>query len=202
MDRVINLFAGPGAGKSTTASALFSELKYREVRSEYVPEFIKGATWEKRGDKVFKAQEYIFGKQSFNLSRVASEVSITVTDSPLMLGINYISPDNPLKSLPAVIYEAHCSYDSLNIFINRVKAYDQAGRNQDEEEAKKKDLEIIELLKSHSIQYHVVDGDERAPERIIKLAREKWGKDLPNLYRTKDKTLIGSAVEKYRMWRL
>ena len=38
----INLLAGPGAGKSTMAAWLFSELKRRNISVEHVGEYVKG----------------------------------------------------------------------------------------------------------------------------------------------------------------
>jgi len=39
--KVINLFAGPGAGKSTTAAGLFAEMKRANVDVELVTEYVK-----------------------------------------------------------------------------------------------------------------------------------------------------------------
>ena len=59
---LINLFGGPGAGKSTGAAYIFSQLKMAGVNAELVTEFAKDKVWE--GNKeVFKNQAYIFGKQ-------------------------------------------------------------------------------------------------------------------------------------------
>ena len=38
---VVNLFAGPGAGKTTCAWEIASELKKRGIVTEYVPEYAK-----------------------------------------------------------------------------------------------------------------------------------------------------------------
>ena len=38
---VVNLFGGPGCGKSTTAAWLFNQLKERGINCEYVTEFPK-----------------------------------------------------------------------------------------------------------------------------------------------------------------
>lgn len=59
---VINLFAGPGAGKSTLASALFSLFKMDGFVSELVTEFAKDLTWCERW-KERKCQPYVTGEQ-------------------------------------------------------------------------------------------------------------------------------------------
>lgn len=38
---IVNLFAGPGAGKSTGAAYIFSKLKLAGIDCEYVSEFAK-----------------------------------------------------------------------------------------------------------------------------------------------------------------
>lgn len=39
--KVINLYGGPGTGKSTTAAMLFAKMKLAGFNCEYVPEFAK-----------------------------------------------------------------------------------------------------------------------------------------------------------------
>ena len=134
--KVINLFAGPGTGKSTTCAATFAELKYLGVNTEMVTEYAKDAVWERRGEKLFRAQEYIFGKQHFRLSRVADEVDFAITDSPLLLSLVYMPEDFYLPTLRQTIKEAHDRYESINIFLNRNKPYNPKGRTQNENEAK------------------------------------------------------------------
>lgn len=65
---VVNLFAGPGTGKSTGAAYIFSKLKMKGFDCEYVSEFAKDKVWE-NNDEVFKSQFYITGKQVFKIKR-------------------------------------------------------------------------------------------------------------------------------------
>ena len=56
---LVNLFGAPGAGKSTGAAYIFSQLKMRGINAELVTEFAKDKVWE--GSKaVFENQAYIF----------------------------------------------------------------------------------------------------------------------------------------------
>lgn len=151
--RIINLFAGPGAGKSTTAAALFAELKYRGVNTELVTEYAKDGAWEKRGEKFFKAQEYIFGKQHFRIGRVIDDVDVVVTDSPLLLGLVYMPRDFYLPKLRDVIIEAHQRYESINVYLDRNKPYSPVGRNQTEDEAKELDNKILGVLDELNVDY-------------------------------------------------
>ena len=85
---VVNLFGAPGAGKSTGAAYIFSELKQKGVNAELVTEFAKDKTWE-GNTLALSCQEYVFGKQSYRLARCRDDVDVIVTDSPLPLAIVY-----------------------------------------------------------------------------------------------------------------
>lgn len=152
--KIINLFAGPGTGKSTTAAALFAELKYRGVNCEYIQEYAKDVTWEKRGPKVFECQEYIFGKQHFRIQRTAAEVDFIVTDCPILMGCVYAEDDFKLISL---VLDRHYRYDSLNVFLKRAdfdeKAYNPAGRNQTQEQAVELDTKVKDFLVAFNIPH-------------------------------------------------
>jgi len=42
---IVDFFAGPGAGKSTTAADVFAKLKWRGVNAELIGEYAKDLTW-------------------------------------------------------------------------------------------------------------------------------------------------------------
>lgn len=179
--KVINFYGGPGTGKSTTACAMFAELKYRGINTEYVPEYAKDATWEKRGHKVFAAQDYIFGKQHFRLARVASEVRFCVTDSPLLLSMVYIPDSFGLPSFRSVVKEAYDLYDNLDIFLIRNKPFEQAGRNQNEEEARALDERIRYVLDTFvgKENYYVLPFSRMNPTQVLDLIFAKgWMDEL------------------------
>ena len=59
--KVINLFGGPGSGKSTTAASVFSKLKIMGYNVELVTEFAKDMVWEQH-DSIFDNQLLIFAE--------------------------------------------------------------------------------------------------------------------------------------------
>ena len=90
---LINLFGGPGVGKSTGAAYVFSQLKMRGINCELVGEFAKDKVWEENW-VALKNQAYIFGKQYYKIARCADQVDVVVTDSPVLLSLIY--NDNPV----------------------------------------------------------------------------------------------------------
>ena len=132
---VVNLYGAPGAGKSTGAAYVFSQLKMRGVNAELVTEFAKDKVWE--GSKaVFENQAYIFGKQYFRISRVKDKVDVVVTDSPIILSCFYGENDPILgEEFNAFVKKVSASFCSLDAFIDRVKPYNPVGRFQTEEQS-------------------------------------------------------------------
>lgn len=156
---VVNLFAGPGAGKSTAAAYIFSQLKMKGINCELITEFAKDKTWEKNYSAL-RCQEYVFGKQSYKMDRCRDQVDVIITDSPLPLGIFY--NQNPVlgRHYESLVMDVFNTYDNLNFFINRKKPYNPIGRNQTKEEAKEIDERIKTFCQQHDISYLIKDGTE------------------------------------------
>ena len=168
---VINLWAGPGAGKSTTAAGLFFKLKSNGVNSEYVQEYAKAVTWEKRVN-LLSDQLYILAKQNRSLERLRNQVDVVVTDSPVLLGLNYTLPDYYPIHFKNFTREVWDSYTNLNFVIQREKVYQPIGRNQTEQQARELDQKIITFLNDQDIPYTLVPGNTDAPDVIFKYVQE------------------------------
>ena len=166
---VVNLFAGPGAGKSTGAAYIFSKLKMDGYDCEYVSEFAKDKVWENNGE-VFKSQFYITGKQVFKIKRCYGKVDIIVTDSPIAIGAQYVNDSEVM--LGHAILEEFSKYNNLNLFINRVKKYNPNGRNQTENEAKEIDERMKTWLQSHNIPFETIDGNEEGYKKAVELIEQ------------------------------
>lgn len=172
---IINLFGGPGTGKSTTMAGLFHQLKRDDVDCEQVTEFAKDLVWQE-SFKVLENQVYIFGKQYHRLRRVADKVNLTITDSPILLNIVYntvYENSMALKNLDALVLECHDHFDNINIFLRRHKKYNPNGRYQTLDEAKDLDVLIFNMLNDNNIPYIEIDADENAVENILKIIADK-----------------------------
>lgn len=170
--KVINLYGGPGTGKSTTAAGVFSALKLLGVNAELVQEYAKDKAWEFGTNhlgvpKVLQCQEYIFGKQHYRMRRLVPDVDIIVTDSPLLMGLVYMPDDFPMPSLRNVVKEAHDMYENLDIFLLRTKPYNPSGRFQTEDEAKVLDGGIKQLLLEEKVAYINIESGKDAATDII-----------------------------------
>ena len=62
---IVNLYGAPGAGKSTGAAYIFSQLKMRGINAELVTEFAKDKVWEE-SKAVFQNQAYTYGSEEYN----------------------------------------------------------------------------------------------------------------------------------------
>lgn len=177
---VLNFYGGPGTGKSTHAAAVFAELKFRGINCEYVQEYAKDRVWElgekhEVTPKVFQAQEYIFGKQHFRLRRVATEVDVVVTDSPILLGLIYMPEDFTMPSLRETIREAYGSYNNLDVFLRRNKPYNPKGRMQTEEKAREIDSTILGMLHEEAADYVTCNAGREAIPLIVDRAMAHFG---------------------------
>jgi predicted ATPase len=149
---VINLFGGPGCGKSTTMARLFADLKTRGYNVEMVSEFAKDLVYEQR-QETMKDELYIFAKQHHRLFRVVDKVDIIITDRPLLLTNIYASlylPDDDFKEdLKRLVRTTFMNFNNFNLMLNRegIEYKADEGRLQDLEEAEKIDkMTIRELI--------------------------------------------------------
>lgn len=162
---VVNLFAGPGAGKSTTAAGVFFDLKIRGVNCEIAAEFAKDLTWEQR-HHTFKDQIYIFGKQYHRIQRLMGQVDVIITDSPLMLTPVYDSEKRP--TLEKLAVEEHDKMWTYNAFLRRKKPFNQKGRIHGEDHAKDIDFAVADMLQKHEIPFETFDGTIEGKDAIVR----------------------------------
>lgn len=158
MTLIINLYAGPGAGKSTTAAGVFHELKKLDINCELVTEFVKDKKWE-NNDKIFQAQPYIFGKQYWKLFRCLDEVDVVVTDSPLLTQIVYNNKYAHIPHFNDLVLELNKQFSALHYYITRTKTYNPKGRNETLEQAIDLDLDVLNMLNDTKTLFKTLNYD-------------------------------------------
>lgn len=163
--KVINLYGGPGTGKSTTAADLFAKMKWAGYSVELVDEYAKKVTWEGHHN-ILLDQLYMSVKQNRKLERLRGKVDYVITDSPLLLGFVY-TDDTYYPSYKNLLRELYDSYDNIDIMLHRMKKYDPNGRNQTEDEAKQIDHKIVKMLRTQGVKFEAIAATKDAKNDIL-----------------------------------
>ncbi len=176
--KVISLFAGPGAGKSTTAAAVFNLMKRERFNVELVTEVAKDMTY----DKAFKHlsnQTLILAKQEHRLRRLRGEVEYVITDSPFPLGLVYAEQPDRYRHLIDALWDDYDNYPFHLVRTNR--KFMQAGRNETEEQARDLDASIEELgMEFGTLDFQVMDPDAVDVEyQIVREVMHAQGEPAP-----------------------
>ena len=177
---IINLFGGPGSGKSTIASGLFYTFKSKGLSCDNPYEFPKQVAWEDNSSQITD-QLYILANQHRGIVRSYGKVNYIILDSPLLLSLAYkngYTGDYPAKfyndSFDSMVLELFNSYENVNIFLDRAdRKFQQEGRFQDESESEKYDEIIKKILDDNKIPYHMVKVGDHALRRVIEIIREE-----------------------------
>lgn len=171
--RVINFYGGPGSGKSTVAAGLFYLMKSKGYNVELVQEYVKDLAWENR----MEDQAFIAAHQNKKLHRLQGKVDYVICDSSLIIGLVYLPKDYPIKSFKDYMIELFQSYDNfLHVYVNRSvlhNSYDTNGRFENEEQAKIKDMEILDLMSELGLEFSWFDLSPETPSKILKLIEGK-----------------------------
>jgi 2-hydroxy-3-keto-5-methylthiopentenyl-1-phosphate phosphatase len=107
-----------------------------------------------------------------------NQVDIIVTDSPIILGLFYWQHEDKklYKSFADLAFGLFRQQNQINIFVERVKAYNPKGRNQTLEQSIEIDEKIKKFLRKNKIPFMVVPGNETYIDYVvsqIRLAEKK-----------------------------
>jgi len=177
MTKIINLFGGPGAGKSSTASGLFFEFNKRGITCDVPYEYPKEIVWDGKVSNL-NDQLYVFANQHRRIARSYGKVDYIILDSPILLSFIYqenvklLYPSNLYgKEFNDLILNVFKSYDNINFFIEREdNKFIKNGRVHSSEESIDIDNKILTLLNENDIKYHSVKlGQEIIKDILINL---------------------------------
>jgi predicted ATPase len=183
---VVNLYGGPGAGKTTVSADLFARLKKSYVSSELVREYVKDWVWEGRSINPFD-QVYILAKQSRKEQILYGKVDVVITDSPIWLVPMYeqlygSKPHICQQIVDKFAKEAEAKgVTYLHVLVVREHAYDTEGRYQTEVEAKKLDQLMREYMDLNFGTGYIEIGSSRAVDTVMHMLAEQVGKNIGRL---------------------
>lgn len=170
---IINIFGGPGAGKSTAATHVYAQMRMKGISCEYVPEFAKELS--RSGDfESIENQFYISAVQYHRQFRLLGKVDFIITDSPVLSGIVY--DQQLLPGFNKILQVIHSQNSSVNILLKRddSKGYEAEGRHHTGMEAGWIDEKIEQMLDEYGVDYCVVRATDMQllPDFIMSILEE------------------------------
>ncbi|MCK5607742.1 AAA family ATPase [Candidatus Pacearchaeota archaeon] len=187
LKKVINLFGGPGVGKSLVAAGLFYKMKVKGLNVEYVSEYAKMLTYEERFNILGGDQLYIFAKSHRKLLRLRDTVDYIISDSPILLPAVYYDINGGdiyhrmhFYNLVTSTFE---QYPNLNIFLERNPKYKfkKEGRTQDSRESDIISHAIQNLLHEQHTYWKFMSDEKTVDEIFHKLKIHMALKAIDNM---------------------
>lgn len=166
---LFNMWAAPGSGKTTTATALYLAFKKRGYNVDLVGEAARDHIYGNATSQLVDNQFLVSAEQwerVVRLSRYGCEVA--VCDSPLIQGLLYSSHLPYHNEMEAVLRKCDAQFPSCDVFIHRVHPYRAAERRQTEEEAKAFEPIIRNLIGRPF--WLEINGDDEGTEKLTSCA--------------------------------
>lgn len=177
MTKIINLFGGPGIGKSSIAAGLTYKLKKQHVTCDNPYEFPKLLAWDENHSAI-RDQLFVLANQHRGIVKSYGKVDYIILDSPILLSLTYKSFYKS-NEYPATLYgesfdnmvlDIYNRYDNINIVLKRSEGkHNNSERYQNLEESIELDTVIENSLKNNDLPYHTVNVDGKTVKNILKL---------------------------------
>ena len=177
MSKIINIFGGPGIGKSSIAAGVTYKLKKNHINCDQPYEFPKLLAWDDNHSAI-QDQLYVLANQHRGIVKSYGKVDYIVLDSPILLSLtyrNYYKGSEYPSSLygetfDKMVLDVFNQYDNINIVLKRVDGnHNNDERYQNLEQSKELDGVIENSLIDNNIPYHTIQVGEDSVEEIIKL---------------------------------
>ena len=177
MTKIINLFGGPGIGKSSIAAGLTYKLKKQHITCDNPYEFPKLLAWDENHSAI-RDQLFVLANQHRGIVKSYGKVDYIILDSPILLSLTYKSFYKS-NEYPATLYgesfdnmvlDIYNRYDNINIVLKRSEGkHNNSERYQNLEESIELDTVIENSLKNNDLPYHTVNVDGKTVKNILKL---------------------------------
>jgi hypothetical protein len=176
MTKIINLFGGPGIGKSSIAAGLTYKLKKQHITCDNPYEFPKLLAWDENHSAI-RDQLFVLANQHRGIVKSYGKVDYIILDSPILLSLVY---KNVYKSnqYPATLYgdsfdkmvlDIYNQYENINILLDRGNGnHNESERYQNLEESRILDESIENVLIQNNIQYYRIKVNSNTVKNIVK----------------------------------
>ena len=177
MSKIVNIFGGPGIGKSTIAAGVTYQLKKNHISCDQPYEFPKLLAWDENHSAI-QDQLYVLANQHRGIVKSYGKVDYIVLDSPILLSLTYrnyykgIDYPSSLygESFDKMVLDVFNQYDNINIVLQRADGvHNDMERYQNLEESIKLDNKIEETLINNNIPYHKIKVGNNTVKKIVKL---------------------------------
>lgn len=179
MSKLINLFGGPGIGKSGVAAGITYKMKKKHINVNNPYEFPKKLAWDNNIPAI-SDQLYVFANQHRGIAECYGKVDYIVIDSPILFSTiyhRYYTKGYPAEMYGKVFHDMvidlHRRYSSINILLER----GETKHNDDERfQNYKQSVEIDDLCKKvldeTGSKYYSVKVNGDSVKNIMKIIKK------------------------------
>ncbi|MEG3039466.1 MAG: zincin-like metallopeptidase domain-containing protein [Erysipelotrichaceae bacterium] len=156
---IVNVFGGPGAGKTTAALELTCLLKKQGVNAEFVGEYAKDLIYDDQEnllDGSWDNENAMLDEKVHQIERLVHKADVIVSDAPILQSGIY-SKERKEEVLKKSL-EISSRYPNLNVFLNRGNHFSTIG-SQNYEESILIDRAILNQLKADEIKFIKMDPE-------------------------------------------
>jgi|TARA_B110000114_G_scaffold112785_1_gene118381 hypothetical protein len=177
VSKLINLFGGPGIGKSGIAAGITYKMKKKHISVNNPYEFPKRLAWDNNIPAI-SDQLYVFANQHRGIAESYGKVDYIVIDSPILFSTiyhRYYTNGYPAQfygdSFHNMVIDLHKKYDSINILLERTG--EQTHNEQERFQKLEQSIEIDRLCKSvldtTKCFYYTVKVNDDSVKNIMKI---------------------------------
>ena len=179
MSKLINLFGGPGIGKSGIAAGITYKMKKKHIKVNNPYEFPKRLAWDNNIPAI-SDQLYVFANQHSGIAECYGKVDYIVIDSPILFSTiyhRYYTKGYPAEMYGKVFHDMvidlHRRYGSINILLERgVTIHNDDERFQNYKQSVEIDTLCKNVLDETRTPYHTVKVGDDSVKDIMKIIKK------------------------------
>jgi hypothetical protein len=179
MSKLINLFGGPGIGKSGIAAGITYKMKKKHIKVNNPYEFPKRLAWDNNIPAI-SDQLYVFANQHRGIAECYGKVDYIVIDSPILFSTiyhRYYTKGYPAEMYGKVFHDMvidlHRRYGSINILLERgVTIHNDDERFQNYKQSVEIDTLCKNVLDETRTPYHTVKVGDNSVKDIMKIIKK------------------------------